>query len=63
MGISFDEALSQLSAIHDEAALRALIEQLDVTGNTSRVTVLWAGTQDGKVSVGKGLVPGGRACV
>lgn len=40
MGISFDEALSQLSAIHDEAALRAFIEQLDVTGNTSRVTVL-----------------------
>ena len=41
MGISFDGALSQLSAIHDETGLRALIEQLDAAGDQSaKVTAL-----------------------
>lgn len=58
MGISFDGALSQLSAIHDETGLRALIEQLDAAGDQSaKVTALWSGMQDGKDSVGKNLVP------
>lgn len=58
MAISYSEALAKLATITDEAGLRALIEQLDAAGDqSSKVTVLWAGTQDGKVSVGKYLVP------
>ena len=49
MAISYNEALEKLATITDETGLRALIEQLDAAGDqSSRVTVLWAGTQDEK---------------
>jgi len=58
MAISYSEALAKLATITDEAGLRALIEQLDAAGDQSaKVTALWSGTQDGKDSVGKNLVP------
>ena len=58
MAISYNEALAKLATITDETGLRALIEQLDAAGDqSSRVTALWSGTQDGKDSVGKNLVP------
>ena len=58
MAISYSEALAKLATITDEAGLRALIEQLDAAGDqSSRVTVLWTGTQDGIDSVGKHLIP------
>ena len=53
MAISYNEALEKLATITDETGLRALIEQLDAAGDqSSRVTVLWTGTQDGIDSVG-----------